>query len=99
MNELDGDIALGSAAISTPIGMMLFTVSFTTSVLAGEDGRNYVAIAHHPDSGVMTIGNSGKEKGEPAYRLACANAAALLWRAVQHNTTNKRIYEATRYEH
>lgn len=99
MGVLDGDIALDSAAISTPIGRMLFTVSFTACLLAGEDGRNYVAIAHHPDSGVMTIACSGEEKGAPGYRLACANAAQALYASVQGATKQTRMLEAIRYEH
>jgi len=98
MGILDGDIALGSAAIDTPIGTMLFTVSSTSSVLAGEDGRNFVAVAHHPESGVMTVGKSGNEKGAEGYRRACANAAESLWWSMQENTKFKRMLEATRYE-
>jgi hypothetical protein len=98
MHKLDGDIAVGTAAIETPIGTMLFTVSYTASFLAGEDARCFVAIAHHTATGVMTIGSSGEVKGAPGYRLACANAALRVWDAVQDYSKHKRMFEATRYD-
>jgi len=90
------DIELKRKAIQTPLGVMVFTVSCTAE-RDGKEAIGFTAIAHHPDTGVMTLGSSGHEKGDEGYRLACANAARILCFRVLAITKYKRMFEATRY--
>lgn len=97
MGVLTADIAIKSVAIETPYGQTRFTVSWSAGGQGDEQARKFVAIAHHPDTGVMTIGKSGQEVGEAGYRLACANAASELCMSVLAITTYRRMFEVTRY--
>lgn len=90
------DIELKRKAIQTPLGVMVFTVSCTAE-RDGKEATGFTAIAHHPETGVMTLGSSGRAKGDEGYRLACANAARDLCFTVLAITKFRRMFEATRY--
>lgn len=94
----NSDTALNRSTDKTPCGVVVFTVSFTSNELMGEEATNFVAVAHHLPSGAMTVGRGGIETGEAGYRLACANAVSGLYHRMQHQTNYNRMFEAS-YAH
>lgn len=86
----EGDIGLERTTIDTPIGEVKFVVSHKSWVIGGMDEddmpstviNDFLAIAHHPETGVMTMRQARKEKGGDA-RTACADAAQDLCLSVQ----------------
>jgi len=86
----DGDIALERSSLDTPVGEIRFVVSHRVWSVGGGDEddvphtqfSDFLAIAHHPDTGVMTMCKARKETGGDA-RMACASAAQDLCLSIQ----------------
>ncbi|KTT16911.1 hypothetical protein EGJ51_17880 [Pseudomonas fulva] len=86
----DGDLAMTRESIETPIGEMRFLITRKSwEVLSGDEDMpsymphtNFVVIAHHPVTGVMTMAGAKLEDGDDL-RTACADAAQDLTLSVQ----------------
>ena len=95
----DGDIALQRSTLATPVGEIRFVVSHRAWSVGGyEDDvphtqfSDFLAIAHHPDTGVMTMCKVRKETGGDA-RMACASAAQDLCLSIQAITAYIKTLE------
>lgn len=93
------DISLSNTSDATPYGEVVFTISCTVGGQdAPEQAYNFVAIAHHHEAGVMTMGHSTSgERGADAYRTACANAASDLYLTVMAIIKYRQKFEVQRY--
>ncbi|MGE8046077.1 hypothetical protein ACQKO6_17975 [Pseudomonas monteilii] len=93
------DISLSNTVDATPYGDVAFTVSCTVGGQdAPEQAYNFVAIAHHRETGVMTMGHSTSgERGKDAYRTACANAGCDLYLTVMALIKYRQKFEVQRY--
>lgn len=95
----DGDIALERSSLDTPVGEIRFVVSHRVWSVGGDEDdvplaqfSDFLAIAHHPDTGVMTMCKARKETGGDA-RMACASAAQDLCLSIQAITAYIKTLE------
>jgi hypothetical protein len=85
----EGDIGLERSSLDTPVGEIRFVVSHRVWSVGGDEEElphtqfsDFLAIAHHPATGVMTMNKARKETGGDA-RMACASAAQDLCLSIQ----------------
>ncbi|MCK2122152.1 hypothetical protein [Pseudomonas sp. PNPG3] len=86
----DGDLTITRETIETPIGEVRFLMTRKSwEAMSGDEDvpsymphTNFVVIAHHTETGVMTMAGAKLEDGDDL-RTACADAARDLTLSVQ----------------
>lgn len=98
----DGDLSVTRETIDTPIGEVRFFMTRKSwEAISGDEDMpsfmphtNFVVIAHHPQTGVMTMAGAKLEDGEDL-RTACADAAQGLTLSVQAINTYLKGLDGT----